>query len=95
MINFSERLEQSTCIGVFSKVLDSAFVEAAGLAGLDFIILDQEHGPVSLERLHDHVRAARLTNMAPIIRVKGLDHMQSGQPSTQVQLAFRCPISPL
>jgi 4-hydroxy-2-oxoheptanedioate aldolase len=59
--------------GIFSKTLDSAFVEAAGLGGLDFIILDMEHGPVSLELLHHHVRAARLTGMAPIVRVRGVD----------------------
>jgi len=62
-----------SCTGIFSKALDSAIVEAAGLAGLDFIILDTEHGPVSLEKLHDHVRAARLTPMASVIRVKGVD----------------------
>ncbi len=59
--------------GIFSKTLDSAFVEAAGLAGLDFIILDAEHGPASLETLHQHVRAARLTSMQAIIRVKGVE----------------------
>lgn len=60
-------------IGIFSKSLDSGFVEAAGLAGLDFIILDNEHGHSSLETIHNHVRAARLTGAAPIIRVRGVD----------------------
>lgn len=60
-------------IGIFSKALDSGFVEAAGLGGLDFIILDNEHGHSSLETIHNHVRAARLTMAAPIIRVKGVD----------------------
>ena len=60
-------------IGIFSKVLDSAFVEAAGLAGLDFIILDNEHGHSSLETIHNHVRAARLGGVTSIVRVKGTD----------------------
>ncbi|WP_313024861.1 HpcH/HpaI aldolase family protein [Pseudomonas lopnurensis] len=72
-MSLSTILQQRSTLGIFSKTTDSAFVEAAGLAGLDFIILDQEHGPVSLENLHHHVRAARLTNMAPIIRVRGVD----------------------
>ena len=59
--------------GVFSKTTDSAFVEAAGIAGLDFIILDMEHGPATLETMHHHVRAAKMTKMLSIIRVKGVD----------------------
>lgn len=66
-------LKNDMALGVFSKTLDSAFVEAAGIGGLDFIILDQEHGAVGLETLHNHVRAAKLTNMTSIIRVKGVD----------------------
>ncbi len=56
-------------LGIFSKTTDSNFVEAAGFAGLDFIILDQEHGPVNLESLHNHVRSAALSGMKSIIRV--------------------------
>ena len=71
LLDFRDGL--SPKIGIFSKTLDSAFVEASGLAGLDFIILDTEHGPASLETLHNHVRAAHLTAMHPIIRVKGVE----------------------
>lgn len=67
------RMAAGSATGVFSKALDSAFVEAAGLGGLDFIILDNEHGHASLETIHNHVRAAELGSVAPIIRVKGLD----------------------
>lgn len=67
------KMKESVATGIFSKTLDSGFVEAAGLAGLDFIILDTEHGPASLETLHNHVRAARLTAMHPIVRVKGIE----------------------
>ncbi|WP_196801068.1 HpcH/HpaI aldolase/citrate lyase family protein [Thioalkalivibrio sp. ALE28] len=70
---FREYIKKRGAIGVFSKTTDSSFVEAAGLAGLDFIILDMEHGPANWERVHDHVRAARLTSMHPIVRVSGSD----------------------
>jgi 4-hydroxy-2-oxoheptanedioate aldolase len=60
-------------IGIFSKTTDSSFVEAAGIAGLDFIILDQEHGLVSRERLYDHIRAAKSTTMKSIVRVAELN----------------------
>ena len=50
-------------IGIFSKTTDSSFIEAAGFAGLDFIIIDQEHAPVSNENLYNHIRAAKLFHM--------------------------------
>jgi 4-hydroxy-2-oxoheptanedioate aldolase len=73
MQDLSQKLRAASSLGMFSKTTDSAFVEAAGLAGLDFMILDMEHGPVSWARLHDHVRAARVAGMASIVRVPELN----------------------
>lgn len=70
---FRARLKDGQCIGIFSKTTDSGMVEAAGHAGLDFIILDMEHGPIGQETLHHHVRAAALTPMVSIVRVNGHD----------------------
>jgi len=56
-------------LGIFSKTIDSNFIEAAGFAGLDFIILDQEHGTATLELLNNHVRAAKIAGIKSIIRV--------------------------
>jgi len=60
-------------VGLFSKTTDSAFVEAAGYGGMDFMIFDMEHGPASLETMHQHVRAAMVAGMASVIRVSGVD----------------------
>lgn len=60
-------------IGIFSKTTDSNFIEALGPAGLDFVILDQEHGPITLETLHNHVRAARCGRIKSVVRVRGVD----------------------
>ena len=57
-------------IGIFSKTTDSNIVESAGYSGLDFIILDMEHGPSSWEVIHDHVRASKVAGIDSIIRVK-------------------------
>lgn len=56
-------------IGPFAKVSDPALVEAAAYAGFDFIILDMEHGPNSVETLQNHVRAAEAKGIVPVIRV--------------------------
>lgn len=90
MTSFRGHLQARPCTGIFSKTLDSAIVEAAGHAGLDFIILDTEHGLASWETIQNHIRAATLTKMAPIVRVRGLDShaigaaLDSGAAGVQV-----------
>jgi len=56
-------------IGPFSKCSDPAIIECIGLAGFDFVIIDLEHGPNSIETAQNLVRAATLNNVTPIIRV--------------------------
>ena len=64
-----EQMRQRPVFGPFSKSTDPAFVEAAGLAGFDFVILDLEHGPNHIANLHNLVRAAVIGGAAPIVRV--------------------------
>jgi 4-hydroxy-2-oxoheptanedioate aldolase len=71
--SLKQKLISGPCVGLFSKTTDSALVEAAGHGGMDFIILDMEHGPATLETMHHHVRAARLGGVAPVIRARGVD----------------------
>ncbi len=71
--NFRKKLLDGEAVyGPFMKSGDPAFVETSGYAGFDFAILDMEHGPVSLETMQNNVRAAQITGMMPIIRVR--DH---------------------
>jgi 4-hydroxy-2-oxoheptanedioate aldolase len=65
-------------LGIFSKTTDSNFIEAAGLGGLDFIILDKEHGPLNDEIIHHHVRAAALSNLKSIVRVRECNEAEIG-----------------
>ena len=67
------KLKEGRCVGIFSKTTDSGMVEAAGHSGLDFIILDMEHGSIGQETLHHHARAADLTPTVSIVRVNGRD----------------------
>jgi len=56
-------------LGPFMKFSDAASVEIAGRAGFDFVIIDMEHGPVSVESAQNLIRAAELVEITPIIRV--------------------------
>ncbi|MCD6596868.1 MAG: aldolase [Bacteroidales bacterium] len=65
-----KNLEKSEIsIGPFSKSSDPSIIECIGLAGFDFLIIDLEHGPNTIESSQNLVRAALLHEMTPIIRV--------------------------
>jgi len=70
---FKEKLQQRIVLGSFMKSCDPAFIEVAGYAHLDFVILDMEHGPISFEKMQNCVRAAQVAEILPIIRVKALN----------------------
>ena len=54
---FNERLKAGKAVfGPFMKTCDPGFVEAAGYAGMDFAILDMEHGPISIQNMRDSPR---------------------------------------
>lgn len=60
--------------GPFMITSDPAFVEAAGYAGYDFVLLDMEHGPGTFENLQNLIRAANVANVMPVVRVpRGTD----------------------
>ena len=64
--------DKKTVLGMFMKTSDPAFVETAGYAGMDFVILDMEHGPANLTDMQNNVRAAQVSGTAPIVRVNKL-----------------------
>jgi len=66
---FKQRIAQGPVFGPFSKTSDPGIIEAMGNAGFDFVILDLEHGPNSIETAQGLIRAAELTGMLPIVRV--------------------------
>jgi 4-hydroxy-2-oxoheptanedioate aldolase len=51
------------------KLGSPAVVEIMGHAGFDFVIIDLEHGPLSIESAENMVRAAMLVGVTPVIRV--------------------------
>ena len=60
--------------GPFMITSDPAFVEAAGYAGYDFVLLDMEHGPGTFENLQNLIRAANVSGVCPVVRVpRGMD----------------------
>ncbi len=62
------RLREQALLGPFSKTSDPNMVEAMGHGGMDFIILDLEHGPNDIVNLGNLIRAAERSGMFPVVR---------------------------
>ena len=58
-----------TVVGPFVIVPSVTMIDTLGYAGMDFCIIDTEHGPISVESATDLVIASQGTGVAPIIRV--------------------------
>lgn len=61
--------EGSTVIGTFLTCNAPDLVEIMGLSGFDFVVIDTEHGPMSVESTVNLIRAAELRGLTPITRV--------------------------
>jgi len=56
-------------VGPFVKIASPELVEIMGRAGLDYLIIDCEHGPVNALKAQDMVRAAKLVGLSAVIRI--------------------------
>ena len=67
---FRERLSAGHPVfGLIVNFNSPWFVDAAGLMGFDFAMLDAEHGPLSPESAEAMMRAAEAAGISPIVRV--------------------------
>lgn len=72
--NLKKTLQDNKVVfGPFLKITDPAVVEIMGFAGFDFVIIDEEHGPISVENAQNMIRAAESVNITPVIRVGNND----------------------
>lgn len=57
-------------LGTFVELGGANVVEALGQTGLDFIIVDNEHGPFDVESSLECIRAAESSGLVPLCRVR-------------------------
>tara|TARA_Y100000816_G_scaffold269835_1_gene233094 strand:- start:1807 stop:2568 length:762 start_codon:yes stop_codon:yes gene_type:complete len=67
--DFKQKLLERHVFGLFSKTSDSSFIEIAGHAGFNYIIIDLEHSTNTYQIAQNHVRAAENISLIPIIRI--------------------------
>ena len=61
--------EGKAAIGTFMVCNAPDLVEIAGLAGFDFVVIDNEHGPMRAESSQHLIRAAEFRGITPIVRI--------------------------
>lgn len=65
---FHQRLQHEAVIGPFSKTSDPSMIEAIGMSGMNFIILDLEHGPNDVTTLGNLIRACECSDTTAVVR---------------------------
>ena len=64
-----QKLEQGKAVfGVMITFPSAPVIEMLGYLGFDWVLIDNEHGSITVENSEDLVRAAEFTSIAPIIR---------------------------
>ena len=68
--SLKKRLKNGEIVfGPWCVIPSPAIINIVAAAGLDFVIIDMEHGPAGFETAEDMVRAAESENCCPLIRV--------------------------
>lgn len=68
-----EKLETGNAvIGTWANVPSVIVADIIASTGLDFIIIDSEHGPISFETAQEMVIACESRNVSPVMRVGGI-----------------------
>jgi 4-hydroxy-2-oxoheptanedioate aldolase len=66
-----EKLESGKpALGTFAMLGPKPGAECLALGGMDFMIVDTEHGPFDVETAIDYVVAAERHGVTPLVRVK-------------------------
>lgn len=71
MNRFKEQIQNGEKpVGVFAGLCSPLVTECLGIAGFDYVIIDNEHSPVEAETSLSMIRAAELRGATPFVRVR-------------------------
>ena len=68
--------EKGNAVGTFLGAANVPILEGMAYTGLDFVIIDTEHGPYDTETMSDLIRAAELGGLVPMVRVADVTHKE-------------------
>ena len=59
-------------VGLFIKIPSAHVVEMLGSVGIDFVVLDAEHAPFSIDTINNCIMAGRCAGVEVLVRVSSL-----------------------
>lgn len=68
--------EKDYAVGTFLGVANPPIIEIMGYTGLDFVIIDTEHGPYDTMPMSDLIQAAECKGVSPIVRIADITHKE-------------------
>ena len=68
--------EKGNAVGTFLGVSTPSIVEILGYTGLDFVVIDTEHGPYDTMPVSDLIRSSDSSGMSPIVRIADVTHKE-------------------
>ncbi|MBN2897718.1 MAG: hypothetical protein JXO44_02990 [Clostridia bacterium] len=69
-------LKKEQPLGSFLVVATQSHVECLGDVGLDYVIIDTEHGPYDTENMINLIRGCERAGITPFVRVANADHKE-------------------
>jgi len=77
-------------LGTYVQTSDSAIIEILANAGFDFVVLDGEHAPLSMESIKNLIVAAKSADIVAFVRVRQnqseliMSPLDAGAPGVQI-----------
>ena len=65
---------QGKVLGTFFTMGNMSAMECLGYTGLDFVIVDTEHGPFDTETAMNLIRASENVRLTPLMRIADVSH---------------------
>lgn len=63
-------------VGTFLGAANPSIVEIMGYTGLDFVVIDTEHGPYDTMPMSDLIQAAESKGLSPLVRIADITHKE-------------------
>jgi 4-hydroxy-2-oxoheptanedioate aldolase len=66
--SFQSLLAKGSSLGTWSQIMSAEVIDMLGASGLDFTIVDCEHGAFGIETAENLFRACDANGLVPIVR---------------------------
>lgn len=77
--SFQDLITRGSALGTWSQIASAEVIDMLGAAGLDFTIVDCEHGAFGIETAENLFRACDANGIVPVVRAPTLDPVFVGR----------------